>query len=82
MSAQVLRLVPKQERVNRNVTQNVAYTALEHLFYLVDQAQLNVNECWDRVLATATNGESDQMAVLDYEMALNDLIEAKTKAGL
>ena len=81
MSAHVLKLVPKQVSENRN--ESLSYVALAELLHLVDQAQIAVNECWDRVLMTAgDNGEPDQMAVLDYEMALSDLLEAKEKAGL
>lgn len=82
MAATLHKLVPRQERrtVLSNELRNEALLA-ERL-HTVDQAQQAMDEAWDRVMMGADGGEPDQMDVLTYEMAINDLLEAKAKAGL
>lgn len=82
MAATVHQLVPRQER--RSVTSNELRneTILAERLHAVDQAQQATDEAWDRVMMGADGGEPDQMDVLTYEMAINDLLEAKAKAGL
>lgn len=55
---------------------------LAERLHAVDQAQQATDEAWDRVMMGADGGEPDQMDILTYEMAINDLLEAKAKAGL
>ena len=61
----------------------IALAKLDELLHLVDRAQVAVDDAWERVVMTTDpHGEADQMAILDYEMALNDLFEASFNAGL
>lgn len=82
MSANLHKLVPKQ--VQQAAMRAVILTdvILAERLHAVDQAQIALDESWDRVMMSSEGGEPDQMAVLDYEMAINDLLEAKAKAGL
>jgi hypothetical protein len=81
MATPLLKLVPKQTTEAR--TSLLTQHKLAELMHLVDQAQLTVNEAWDRVVMTTDSyGEADQMAILDYEMAMTDLLEANRRAGL
>lgn len=82
MAATVHQLVPRNERKTVAVVALLTDAIMAERLHLVDQAQLTVDEAWDRVMMSADGGEPDQMAVLDYEMALNELLEANIKAGL
>jgi hypothetical protein len=75
-----LRLVPAPDHYWRRSNDYNAKMAI--LLRAVSEAQDHVDECWDRLYMSSDSGEPDDGAVLDYEMALNDLIEAKAKSGL
>lgn len=82
MAAVVRQLVPKVEQQRAMRATVLTDVLIAERLSLVDRAQLAVDEAWDRVMMTADGGEPEQGAVLDYEMAINDLLEAKAKAGL
>lgn len=82
MAATVHQLLPRNERRSSLSLENRNETIMAERLHMVDQAQQVVDEAWDRVMMGADGGEPDQMDVLTYEMAINDLLEAKAKAGL
>ena len=82
MAATLHQLVPKQERRTIRANELVNQSLIAERLYMVDQAQQEADQAWDRVMMGADGGEPDQMDVLSYEMAINDLLEAKAKAGL
>lgn len=82
MAATVHQLVPRQERRSVLSIENRNEAILAERLHAVDQAQQATDEAWDRVMMGADGGEPDQMDILTYEMAINDLLEAKAKAGL
>lgn len=82
MAATVHKLLPRQERRSIQSVELRNETILAERLHAVDQAQQATDEAWDRVMMGADGGEPDQMDVLTYEMAINDLLEAKAKAGL
>ena len=82
MAATVHQLLPRNER-RSTLSQELRHdTIMAERLHQVDQAQQATDEAWDRVMMGADGGEPDQMDVLTYEMAINDLLEAKAKAGL
>ena len=82
MAATVHQLLPRNER-RSTLSQELRHDNLmAERLHTVDQAQQATDEAWDRVMMSADGGEPDQMDVLTYEMAINDLLEAKAKAGL
>lgn len=82
MAATVHQLLPRNER-RSTLSQELRHdTIMAERLHAVDQAQQATDEAWDRVMMGADGGEPDQMDILTYEMAINDLLEAKAKAGL
>jgi hypothetical protein len=82
MAATVHQLTPRQERRSIHSLEIRNESLMAERLHQVDQAQQATDEAWDRVMMGADGGEPDQMDVLTYEMAINDLLEAKAKAGL
>lgn len=82
MAATAHQLIPRNERRSVHSQELRNETILAERLHMVDQAQQAADEAWDRVMMSADGGEPDQMDVLTYEIAINDLLEAKAKAGL